>query len=183
MKALAFKQPWAWCVLHAGKILDNRQRKDGKMPPECRHRGPLLIHASAQVSAHYWRDARSWALEHAGVEVPTEDPRGVNTALPPVHFGGIVGRCVVVAHVDPEGRVWETESDRVVQAVHYDALLPAVDLRRWHMDGSYGLWLTEIEVLPFTPWKGCLGIFEVPAAAVGLAEPPEHQTELFAGGA
>ncbi len=47
--------------------------------------------------------------------------------------GGIVGRCNVIAHVDPQRRVWldpgATEQDPEITEL--------VDFR-WHMAGSYG---------------------------------------------
>jgi hypothetical protein len=43
MKALTIRQPWAWCIVHAGKDVENRSWST-------QHRGPIAIHA-----AKYWQ--------------------------------------------------------------------------------------------------------------------------------
>src|SRR4051812_9699309 len=105
MKALAFLQPWAHAVLYLGKVIDNRSRKDGKMPPLCKYRGPLLIHASAGETNRYYRMSASWIEENIGVAMPPQistrpSPGGV---VPMWRRGGIVGRCNVIGHVEPTG--------------------------------------------------------------------------------
>lgn len=45
MKTLSIRQPWARCILHAGKDLENRSWYT-------RHRGPIAIHA-----AKHWHEA------------------------------------------------------------------------------------------------------------------------------
>lgn len=44
MKALSVRQPWAWLIVHGWKAIENRYWRT-------RHRGPLLIHAAATMSA------------------------------------------------------------------------------------------------------------------------------------
>jgi hypothetical protein len=43
MKALSIRQPWAWLILHAGKDIENRDRKPRN--PALHFRGSFLIHA------------------------------------------------------------------------------------------------------------------------------------------
>jgi hypothetical protein len=161
MKGLAFLQPWAYAILSLGKRIDNRRQKNGSMPPVCKHRGPLLIHASAGnggnafgaigpepgTPVRYFDWSVAWMRERS-LWIPT---------MHDVARGGIVGRCDVVGHIDPDGRFWldpeGTETDPEIAAT--------LDMR-WHMAGSYGLALVNVEPLAFVPWKGALGLFNVP---------------------
>jgi len=137
------------------------------MPRECKHRGPKLIHASIRPSGNYYRWSVDWMREHIP-ELPQD-------AIPPwfamgkpgakILVGGIIGRCNVVGHLDPAGRFWldpeGTETDEDISAT-FD--------RRWHMAGSYGLALTDVEPLPFVPMKGALGLWNVPRPGAACGE-------------
>ncbi|OCB46671.1 hypothetical protein A5721_10795 [Mycobacterium vulneris] len=59
MKALTVQQPWAWAIIHGGKLIENRTQLWS-------YRGPLAIHAGARWSDHggnselvdqAWKDA------------------------------------------------------------------------------------------------------------------------------
>lgn len=169
MKALAFKQPWAFAVLFLGKNIDNRRRKDGRMPNECHHRGPLLIHASARPTSRYVREAFDWIVAN------TDTPRQHLYAGPSRYpCGGIVGRCNVIAHVDPLGniydkpggngkfeRAWPADDPR---RTRHGIKRLASGLLRWQMPDSYALVLAEIEPVhacEIVPWNGAQGIFNV----------------------
>lgn len=43
MKALTVQQPWAWAIIHGGKLIENRTQLWS-------YRGPLAIHAGARWS-------------------------------------------------------------------------------------------------------------------------------------
>lgn len=43
MKAISIRQPWAWAILHAGKNIENRDRRWSL-------RGRIVIHASATMT-------------------------------------------------------------------------------------------------------------------------------------
>lgn len=45
MKALTVQQPWAWSIMHGGKLIENRTQLWS-------YRGPLAIHAGARWSEH-----------------------------------------------------------------------------------------------------------------------------------
>lgn len=45
MKALTVQQPWAWAIVHGGKLIENRTQLWS-------YRGPLAIHAGARWSNH-----------------------------------------------------------------------------------------------------------------------------------
>lgn len=140
MKALSFKQPWAWAILFAGKRIENRVRKDGYRPSYCSHRGPLVIHASAHETARFYDESAAWIFGRVGIEVPAQNSRLMQR-------GAFIGVCEVIGDVNPDG----------------GRTGAAVDLR-WHMKGSYGLVLSE-DVAPIDafPFKGMLGLYDVPA--------------------
>lgn len=79
MKAITIRPEWAWLILHAGKDLENRSW-------QTRHRGPLLIHASAKRADDHQR-IREWARTELGILMPETVP-----------MGGIVG-CVEVVEM------------------------------------------------------------------------------------
>lgn len=161
MIALSFLQPWSFAVIHLGKTLDNRRQKNGKRPPMCKYRGPLLIHASGgpgptmgsraegervhRVSYYDW--SVDWMVERNlwREPKPGEMPRG-----------GIVGRCRVIGECAPDG---STVMD----------VGGSPDMR-WHMPGSYGLLLADVEPLQFVPWKGALGLWKIPDNYAELAQ-------------
>jgi hypothetical protein len=43
VKALTVQQPWAWAIMHGGKVIENRTQN-------WTYRGPLAIHAGARTS-------------------------------------------------------------------------------------------------------------------------------------
>lgn len=164
MKAISVRQPWVWAIICAGKRIENRSRVDGRIPEICRHRGPLLLHASKgctrdefDAGSEFIADATAGALTRRHVDFArfADLPRG-----------GIVARALAIGHVDPDGRFWldpeERESDpEIAQSLNL----------RWHMPGSHGLvFADDVVSLPFVPWKGALGLFEAdyPFAEVGV---------------
>ena len=156
MRCLSIRQPWTWAILNAEKRIENRSRADGRMPSLCSYRGPLLIHASAGCTkrehgeASAWMVAKglaTWELLHASL------PYVPHLTLTP--RGGIVGVCNVVAFIGPDGFLQGFESPSGWdKAKNVD--------KRWHIAGSYGLVLADVRPLPFTPFKGALGLFNVP---------------------
>lgn len=156
MKALSIRQPWAWAILHAGKRIENRERKDGRMPSLCSYRGPLLIHASAGCTHEEWRAATRMMVDRGLVE------SGSVPRLSRLDRGGIVGVCTAVNHIEPSGAV--RRSDGTLGAPPSDAR----DFLAWHA-GGYGLVLADVRPLPFVPFKGALGFFDVPVHLVPQA--------------
>lgn len=162
MKALSIRQPWAYALLHMGKGIENRERADGKMPAICRHRGRLLLHASkmfhvATVVDHF---ASATATMRAS---DFQSPGPVTLEQLRAKAGGIVGVASAIAHVDPDGRCWLDPEGKEKDG----ELLDEMKTRAWHVPGSYGLVLADRRELPFTPWKGALGLFDVPDSVAG----------------
>ncbi|WP_153116046.1 ASCH domain-containing protein [Rhodocyclus tenuis] len=97
-----------------------------------RFRGRVLIHASKGMTYEEWQDAWEFA-QGSGLS-----PKAVNAGLTSKNIarGGIVGSVEIVDCV--------TKSDS-----------------RWFV-GRYGFLLRDPEPLPFIPFKGQLGFFDVP---------------------
>jgi hypothetical protein len=158
VKALSLTQPWAQVILHHGKRVENRQAWRN-----CSYRGPILLHAAkgtgsvADFDDMFERMAADglpvehWAVrsKYCGDEIWRPHPD-----LP---RGGIVGRCRI------DG-VIRTDEDFAAYAAN---VVDAEAQRAWWW-GEFALVLADVEAMPFVPWKGALGLFEVPDAAVGL---------------
>lgn len=96
MKLLTIRQPWAHAIMHLGKSIENRSRKDGRMPPLCKYRGELWIHAACLWSLRDFRDARQFMVDRglAPLSYPLR-PAAEH------HMGAVIGRVDVVGHLEP----------------------------------------------------------------------------------
>lgn len=140
------------------------------MPPMCKYRGPLLLHAAQ--SWHGW--AVDWMLERG---LLTDDQRrgpflaySRDATHPP---GVIFARCCVVAHVEPGAQgavvVFRAELAEAACPIHpglvaagasassHVALVRGLDLRWWM--GGYALVLADVEPTPLVACKGSLGLW------------------------
>ncbi len=139
MKAISLWQPWAWAILALGKDVENRVW-------QTHYRGPLLLHAAQRRPTEDEVEGFLEFAEEAIGPVLLRDhfktlvtdqaytPLAVMRALP---RGGIVGRVEVVdcvkGHKSP-----------------------------WAMHGQFQWVLSENRItLPFKPYKGSRGFFEV----------------------
>jgi hypothetical protein len=146
--ALSVRQPWAWALIYAGKQVENRSRADGGQPHICRHRGPLLIHASASMTRAEYSDAAIWMASTFRATVPP-------FTSPKLCLGWIIGIMDAVGFVTPEGRVWLDERTRT-----------PINLR-WHAPPQHGLILLDPKPLPLVQLKGQLGLFHVGEDVLG----------------
>lgn len=102
LPALSIRQPWAWCILHAGKDVENRTwslRNPGR-----KFRGRFLIHAAKGMTKAEYATARDFAKEaHRkctdGIELDFPGP----DTLP---RGCIVGVAEIVNCVQFSNRPW-----------------------------------------------------------------------------
>jgi hypothetical protein len=65
--ALSVRQPWAWAIIHGGKVIENRSMgsiRAGNMKP-----GPICIHAASGMTEDEYRYAH-WRLARHGVVCP-----------------------------------------------------------------------------------------------------------------
>jgi len=86
IKAISIQQPWAWCIIHAGKDIENRDWLT-------KVRGQVLIHAGKKID----HSAFGFIKSKYGIEVPN-----VND-LP---TGGIVGSVEIVNCVRQSTSKW-----------------------------------------------------------------------------
>ena len=168
MKALSIRQPWLWAILHANKRLENRDW------PGCSYRGPVLLHASKSVGTLEEFGDAVHALECNSCPGPVPlrrwnefcrdmiqvrgDGRFGWRPAPALLRGGIVGRARIVGVIRDE---------RDLAA--YAANTPGGEAQRaWWWAGGFALVLADVEPLPFVPWRGSLGLFDVPEEAFQL---------------
>ena len=144
MLALSIRQPWSSLILKVGKDIENRCWPT-------KYRGRILIHAAKGMT----RAEHDHAIAFA-VPAIEADPRNAGAAkqitLRELGFefealprGGIVGSVEIVDCVT-------------------DSKSP------WFM-GEFGFVLRDPKPLPFTPWRGQLGFFDVPELALTQPAP------------
>lgn len=138
MKALSIRQPWASLILKAGKDIENRC-----WPTKVR--GRILIHAAKGMTRTEHEDAIDFAV-HAIRATPrsgttkTVTLRELGFAADELERGGIIGSVEIVDCVNSSASPW--------------------------FMGEFGFVLRNPQILPFTPWKGQLGFFDVPELAL-----------------
>jgi hypothetical protein len=101
-----------------------------------RVRGRVLVHAAKGMTRDEWADA--WTFAHGSGASVKAIEAGLRRDT--ILRGGVVGTVEIVGCV--------SESDS-----------------RWFV-GDYGFVLSNPRPLPFVPWKGALGFFDVPLASL-----------------
>lgn len=170
MKALSLTQPWADVILEQGKRIENREKWTA-----CKYRGPVLLHAAKGLGSRSDVLSRLAFLLKAGVprewiderfEERPMDGRGAlasspyHRPMPSLRLGGIVGRAEIVGVIKPHV-VPAMRGDREFTFDEWVERGGDADQRRWWF-GGFALVLDKVEPLPFVPWVGALGLFEVP---------------------
>lgn len=93
--ALSIRQPWAHCILHFGKPVENRKWST-------KVRGTICIHASKGMTLNEWRDGlETYRMSGAGFERLRAFPERSELKL-----GGIVGVVDIVDCVTRHGSPW-----------------------------------------------------------------------------
>lgn len=174
MKAITLTQPWAWSIVHAGKRIENRSRRDGRMPDICRHRGPLLLHAAKGMKISDYEKAVSFMVgrqlartKYGRGDLPVIPPRLQDVGDDWLPLGIIVGRCRAIGVIAPSARGASIEigdryyeTTRIDETVRLDAHDMTLDLRWWM--GGYALVLVDVEPTKWVPARGMLGCWTVP---------------------
>lgn len=139
MMALSIRQPWASLIVMAGKDIENRCWST-------RVRGRILIHAAKGMTRDEHEDAISFAVDAVRADPRNADAgrmvtlRELGFAFDDLQRGGIVGSVEIVDCVNTSDSPWFV--------------------------GEYGFILRDPKPLPFMPWKGRLGFFDVPESAL-----------------
>ena len=138
MMALSIRQPWASLILKAHKDIENRC-----WPTKVR--GRILIHAAKGMTRDEYSDALAFAVDairddprNAGAKQTTL--RELGFAFDDLQRGGVIGSVEVVDCVSRSESPWFV--------------------------GDFGFVLRDPKPLPFVPWKGQLGFFNVPESAL-----------------
>lgn len=105
-----------------------------------RFRGPVLIHAAKGMTYDEWEDAIDFARPMLR-QLPEDQITLAEQALRRIALprGGIIGSAVITDCVTQHASPW--------------------------FMGEHGFVLAEVKPLPFRPFKGALGFFEVPEAS------------------
>ncbi|MEM6304931.1 MAG: hypothetical protein AAF744_09430 [Pseudomonadota bacterium] len=85
--ALSVRQPWAWAIIHGGKVIENRSLgsiRAGNMKP-----GRICIHAAAGMTEAEYRYAH-WRLARHGVQCPRPDALVRSGIIGTVEVTGII---------------------------------------------------------------------------------------------
>ncbi len=136
MKALSIRQPWASLIVLGLKDIENRTWPT-------RQRGNVLVHASKGMTHSEHEDAIAFAIDairsdprHVGA-TKTRTLRDLGFAFDDLQRGGIIGSIDIVDCVSHSASPWFV--------------------------GDYGFVLSNPKPMPFRPFKGALGFFEVPS--------------------
>ncbi|MEM6596033.1 MAG: hypothetical protein AAF672_14700 [Pseudomonadota bacterium] len=65
--ALSVRQPWAWAIIHGGKVIENRS--EGSIRAGRMTTGPIAIHAASGMKQEEYLWA-AWKLQQIGVRCP-----------------------------------------------------------------------------------------------------------------
>ena len=164
--ALSVRQPWAWAILHGGKVIENRSLgsiKAGKM--DCRR---IALHAATGLKEDEYRWGL-WKLQEHGVTCPApqELPRGV-----------IIGAVTVVDIISASDSPWfgskPGNHGLVLEDPQPCEPIPAkgaLGYFRWKTEGKLAgpkPWMAKYGA-PHDP-KGTMDLF--PDAPLGFKSPP-----------
>jgi hypothetical protein len=136
LKALTIRQPWVHAILHLGKDVENRSWSTT-------YRGPILIHAAKGLTKGEYRGFTDMLADPECAAVLRA--RGITPACPAFDAlprSGIVGVVDIVDCIAESDSPW------------------------WAGPGQFAFVLKNPRPLPFTPWRGQLGFFPVPADAL-----------------
>ena len=151
MKALCLRQPWCAAVLRLGKSVENRRWSTT-------FRGEFLIHAAKGMTKREYLDAVDFCEDVLGIARCFDIERALNRDA--LRFGGFVGFARLVGVVPPRPPMMLLGVE-----THYPPALKEGGWR-WHMPEQYAFVLEDVRPIPFVPYKGALGFFDVPDEVV-----------------
>ena len=149
--AISVRQPWASLILLAGKDIENRTW-------ETRVRGPILIHAAKSMTWDEYLDSLSFAYR---INPNLVEALGVLTVS--ACMGFIVDQSKQhITRIDLAHSIGDCPLPRggIIGSVNLADCVYQSD-SPW-FQGPYGFVLRDPKPLPFIPFKGQLGFFDVP---------------------
>lgn len=145
MRALSLTQPWAFLVVHEPELTPWLPLKDIENRRwNTKFRGDFLVHAAKGMRKTDYEAAVAFVRDAIG--------SGAALQIPPpgaLMRGGFVGRARLVDVIPP-------------CTPNVASVVPCRCGRRWHMSEQYGFVLADVVALPFHPYSGALGFFNVP---------------------
>lgn len=154
-----------WPHKFSPKRVENRTDRNGNAGQPCKHRGPLLLHASQRQSRKEY-DAVLRMLYDDGLLRESHYPVNAPQRLPLLEelpVGGIVAYCQAIGHLRPDGT-----ADTLYGELSAREVAKAYDLRWWR--GEHALLLDDVKPLPFIACKGALNAWQVPAHVLSELE-------------
>lgn len=145
--ALTLIQPWAWCVAHAGKLVENRTWK----PPAHLIGGYLAIHAGKKLDRETILE-----LREDGVDVPAT-----------VELGAIVAVARVAGWVKDNGAFIDSRREVTARAGVSQARAEEIIRSRWWA-GPIGWVLEDVVAIDPVPALGSQGLWTVETAAADM---------------
>jgi hypothetical protein len=139
MKVLSLLQPWASLVVLGHKKIETRSWNT-------KHRGPLLIHASASKKPVYRGITLDFQTQLFGLQIPKYEVLPFGAIIGQVELVGTCGTSSIkrMAELEMDGVDWETE-------------MPFGD----YTDGRFGWLLRDAKEFETPiPAKGSLGLWE-----------------------
>lgn len=135
MKALSVRQPWASLIVHGFKDIENRTWQ--KTNPGLKFRGEIFIHASSGMTKNELEDCEEFCRKiMTWGEFLIAQQLGIFLPYKERNdLGGIVGRATVSNIITESSSPW--------------------------FFGKQGLVMTDAKPLPFVPFKGQLGFFNI----------------------
>lgn len=164
IKILSLMPPWSWLMTHGIEGVPMKDVENRKWATS--YRGPVLVHASknwdAETFGFYAMPKQRWSddTNRPGTlfEVPSFIPAEIKKVMPKYASsykrGGVVGMFTI--------------TDCVI-----------VSKSPWFF-GPKGFLVKDQKPLPFTPWKGQLGLRDAPAELLALLELDENGKEVQA---
>lgn len=118
VKTLSIKQPWAYCIMHLGKDVENRTRRTNI-------RGTIAIHASKKIDYDaYYR------LKFNGYELPP---------IQKLETGKVIGTVELIDCVEEHTSKWKEEG-----TYGYVLINPTTLKNPFFAKGQLGFWECEI---------------------------------------
>ena len=158
MLAISVRNPWAWCIVHAGKPVENRDWQDTN--PAIRHAWSLVkageriaIHAGKRLDPDDWEDCKDMCGSSAAISVAVEEAGGLTLSRCRELCGGIIGSAKLIGVI----KRGELVDDHRMIAAHASP---------WRNSTSYALVLADPKPCAFVPCNGALGFFDVPESAL-----------------
>jgi hypothetical protein len=171
IKILSLMPPWPWLMTHGlpgvpMKDVENRTWATN-------YRGLVLVHASKNwdgetFSFYQMPRRRKDVRDGDKFQIPALVPAAIKEVMPPwskcYPMGGVVGMFTIVGLISEEDKDFKLKGKLTRTLNQYE--LAALD-SPWFF-GKYGFVVKDAKPLPFTPWKGQLGLRDAPPELLAL---------------